>query len=245
MRQAVDHLVGLGIGGSSSSPPGRCIRPMPSGWRGFARPRRRMGSTPNCGSRSRCRGPARRRRAGAHPSRTGRRRPYVSTTVAAGLSNGLTDRGIEVGSDISIVGFDNLVEAELVRPRLTSIAAFPEAIGETAAGLLLDRLAAPQRPLAADRQPDGAGRAPVERAAEDPRLTRRPGPCGRRAVPAQAAALPRAPRIPGLDSTLRIFLDRSKENAENASRRPGGPTCTISTSRLCWRPGTSSCWAPG
>jgi LacI family transcriptional regulator len=67
--------------------------------------------------------------------------------VAAGLSNGLSDRGVRVGSEISIVGFDDLAEAELVRPRLTSIAAFPEAIGETAAGLLLDRLASPDRPF--------------------------------------------------------------------------------------------------
>jgi LacI family transcriptional regulator len=46
-----------------------------------------------------------------------------------------------------VVGFDDLAEAELVRPRLTSVAAFPEEVGEAAARLLLDRLAAPDRPF--------------------------------------------------------------------------------------------------
>lgn len=66
--------------------------------------------------------------------------------LAIGLMNGLIDRRIRVPEDISVVGFDDLTVAEMVRPRLTSIAAFPEAIGETSAGLLLDRLAAPDRP---------------------------------------------------------------------------------------------------
>jgi LacI family transcriptional regulator len=67
--------------------------------------------------------------------------------VAAGLSNGLGDRGVRVGTEVSVVGFDDLAEAELVRPRLTSVAAFPAQVGETAARLLLDRLTAPDRPF--------------------------------------------------------------------------------------------------
>jgi len=43
----------------------------------------------------------------------------------------------------SLVGFDDVADAEAMRPRLTSVATFPEAIGEGAAKLLLDRLAQP------------------------------------------------------------------------------------------------------
>jgi LacI family transcriptional regulator len=65
--------------------------------------------------------------------------------IAVGLSSGLIDLGVKVGADFSVVGFDNLAEAELVRPRLTSVATFPAEIGEAAARLLLDRLANPER----------------------------------------------------------------------------------------------------
>jgi LacI family transcriptional regulator len=65
--------------------------------------------------------------------------------VALGLSAGFYDLGIQVGRDFSLVGFDDVADAEAMRPRLTSVATFPEAIGENAATLLLDRLAAPNR----------------------------------------------------------------------------------------------------
>lgn len=65
--------------------------------------------------------------------------------MAGGIANGLTDLGVEVGRDVSVVGFDDLAEAELIRPRLTSVATFPAEIGDAAARLLLDRLAAPER----------------------------------------------------------------------------------------------------
>ncbi len=65
--------------------------------------------------------------------------------VAGSITNGLTDLGVRVGADFSVVGFDDLPEAELVRPRLTSVATFPAEIGDAAARLLLDRLGAPDR----------------------------------------------------------------------------------------------------
>lgn len=65
--------------------------------------------------------------------------------VAAALSSGLWDRGLQVGKDFSVVGFDDLAEAELIRPRLTSVATFPSEIGDAAARLLLDRLEDPER----------------------------------------------------------------------------------------------------
>jgi len=69
--------------------------------------------------------------------------------LAAGMSNGLTDLGVKVGSGVSVVGFDDPSEAELVRPRLTSIATFPAEVGDSAARLLLTRLETPDR---ADRR---------------------------------------------------------------------------------------------
>ena len=65
--------------------------------------------------------------------------------VGLGLSSGLYDLGIEVGRDFSVIGFDNVPEANLVRPKLTSVATHPASIGETAAQLLLDRLDSPDR----------------------------------------------------------------------------------------------------
>jgi LacI family transcriptional regulator len=63
--------------------------------------------------------------------------------VALGLSAGLYDLGIRVGRDFSLVGFDDVADAEAMRPKLTSVSTFPESIGEGAAMLLLDRLAQP------------------------------------------------------------------------------------------------------
>ncbi len=65
--------------------------------------------------------------------------------MAAGLANGLSDLGLKVGPGFSVVGFDDLAEAELVRPRLTSVATFPGEIGANAARLLLSRLETPGR----------------------------------------------------------------------------------------------------
>ena len=65
--------------------------------------------------------------------------------MAGAIANGLTDLGIKVGAEFSVVGFDDLAEAELVRPRLTSVATFPGEIGDSAARLLLERLDTPER----------------------------------------------------------------------------------------------------
>ena len=69
--------------------------------------------------------------------------------IALGLLRGLFDLGIDVGPDFSLVGFDDVPEAALARPSLTSVATNPFAIGEAAANLLLERLA---DPTAAPRQ---------------------------------------------------------------------------------------------
>jgi LacI family transcriptional regulator len=61
--------------------------------------------------------------------------------IALGLSAGLFDSGLQIGRDFSLVGFDDVTDAEALRPRLTSVSTAPETVGENAANLLLSRLA--------------------------------------------------------------------------------------------------------
>jgi LacI family transcriptional regulator len=89
--------------------------------------------------------------------------------MAGGIANGLTDLGVKVGPEFSVVGFDDLAEAELVRPRLTSVATFPIEIGDAAARLLLERLATPDR---ADRRVVNLTRLAIRHSTAEPGLTR-------------------------------------------------------------------------
>lgn len=66
--------------------------------------------------------------------------------IALGLSAGLYDLGRGVGRDFSLIGFDDVTDAEAMRPRLTSVSTAPVAIGENAARLLLERIADPSLP---------------------------------------------------------------------------------------------------
>jgi LacI family transcriptional regulator len=66
--------------------------------------------------------------------------------VAYGLAAGCHDRGLKIGRDISLIGFDDVADAEAMRPRLTSVSTAPSEIGRNAAVLLLDRIAHPSLP---------------------------------------------------------------------------------------------------
>jgi len=66
--------------------------------------------------------------------------------IALGLVAGLHDLGLKVGENFSLIGFDDVAEAEVVRPRLTSVSTAPVLVGENAAKLLLDRLSDPLLP---------------------------------------------------------------------------------------------------
>jgi LacI family transcriptional regulator len=66
--------------------------------------------------------------------------------IALGFAAGLYDQGITIGRDLSLIGFDDVTDAEAVRPRLTSVATMPAEIGKNAARLLLDRLKEPALP---------------------------------------------------------------------------------------------------
>ena len=66
--------------------------------------------------------------------------------VAHGLAAGLYDRGLAIGHDFSLIGFDDVTDAEAMRPRLTSVSTAPATIGGNAAQLLLNRIADPTLP---------------------------------------------------------------------------------------------------
>ncbi|MBC2885525.1 LacI family DNA-binding transcriptional regulator [Ochrobactrum sp. CM-21-5] len=66
--------------------------------------------------------------------------------IALGLAAGLYDCGRKIGDDFSLVGFDDVSDAEATRPRLSSVSTMPVTVGANAARLLLERLADPGRP---------------------------------------------------------------------------------------------------
>ncbi|MEO9338256.1 LacI family DNA-binding transcriptional regulator [Mesorhizobium sp. SB112] len=68
--------------------------------------------------------------------------------LGLGLHRGLSDLGVMPGRDVSLVGFDNVAEADLVRPGLASVATEPFKVGETAARLLLRRIEQPEAEIA-------------------------------------------------------------------------------------------------
>jgi len=60
--------------------------------------------------------------------------------VAMGAMIAVSRRGLAVGKDVAIVGFDDIAEASLVAPSLTTVAVDGQALGEHAARLLLDQI---------------------------------------------------------------------------------------------------------
>lgn len=60
--------------------------------------------------------------------------------VAMGAMIALERYGLKAGKDIAIIGFDDIAEASLVMPALTTVAVDAEALGEHAARLLLDQI---------------------------------------------------------------------------------------------------------
>ena len=63
--------------------------------------------------------------------------------TAFGVILGLLDAGRQPGIDFNLVGFDNIAEAALSRPALTTIAVEPRQIGQEVAELILRRIADP------------------------------------------------------------------------------------------------------
>lgn len=63
--------------------------------------------------------------------------------IAFGVILGLLEAGKQPGVDFNLVGFDNIAEAALSRPALTTIAVEPRQIGQEVAELVLRRIADP------------------------------------------------------------------------------------------------------
>ncbi|MGJ4728879.1 LacI family DNA-binding transcriptional regulator [Luteimonas sp. SDU101] len=66
--------------------------------------------------------------------------------VAFGLMLGLRARGVRPGSEFAITGFDDITEAALSTPPLTTLAVQPRVCGHMAAEILLDRVRDPDAP---------------------------------------------------------------------------------------------------
>jgi LacI family transcriptional regulator len=62
---------------------------------------------------------------------------------AFGAIQGFVEAGLTPKRDFGVVGFDNIADAALSRPALTTIGVDPHRIGREAANLLLDRIANP------------------------------------------------------------------------------------------------------
>ena len=66
--------------------------------------------------------------------------------VALGAMLGLERRGLRAGRDIAVTGVDDLPEAALCEPGLTTVSTLARLVGEEAGRLLLRRIAEPDRP---------------------------------------------------------------------------------------------------
>ncbi len=65
--------------------------------------------------------------------------------VALGASLALNHLGKQAGKDLAIIGFDNIPEAALWMPGLTTMAVNPFNLGEKLAQTLLDRIIQPNK----------------------------------------------------------------------------------------------------
>jgi LacI family transcriptional regulator len=60
--------------------------------------------------------------------------------MAMGALTALKEAGLRVPEDIAVIGIDNIPAAELVSPRLTTVALFQERLGQRAAEMVFERL---------------------------------------------------------------------------------------------------------
>ena len=65
----------------------------------------------------------------------------MNDEIAIGLNRGLYDMGVKVPDDISVMGYDNIDMAEYTVPALTTINQPAFEMGETAAQLIIERIA--------------------------------------------------------------------------------------------------------
>ena len=70
-----------------------------------------------------------------------------SDVIAFGVMLGLRAAGIEAGRSFAVIGFDNVAEASLWHPSLTTVSTDARGMGEQAAKLMLNRIAEPDLPV--------------------------------------------------------------------------------------------------
>jgi LacI family transcriptional regulator len=63
--------------------------------------------------------------------------------MAMGAMDAIRNRGLRVPDDVSVIGFDDIPQASLVRPALTTIRQPLEKMGRVATQVLLDMLENP------------------------------------------------------------------------------------------------------
>lgn len=66
--------------------------------------------------------------------------------IAIGAMTKLRELGLTPGKDISIVGFDDIPETEIISPKLTTVSSFPRMLGLHAARVLQERVNNPDMP---------------------------------------------------------------------------------------------------
>jgi LacI family transcriptional regulator len=66
----------------------------------------------------------------------------ANDTMAIGALEAAEELGFKVPQDIAIIGFDDIPDAQWVRPKLTTIAQFPGEMGGLLAGAVFERIAA-------------------------------------------------------------------------------------------------------
>ncbi|MFJ8546832.1 LacI family DNA-binding transcriptional regulator [Streptomyces sp. NPDC093586] len=77
----------------------------------------------------------------------------ANNAMTIGALRALRDRGLSVPGDLALCCFDDFAWADLFTPRLTAVAQPGEEVGARAVRLLLERLAAPDRPARTVRLP--------------------------------------------------------------------------------------------
>jgi LacI family transcriptional regulator len=68
--------------------------------------------------------------------------------MAMGVMDAVRNRGLRIPEDVSVVGFDDIPQASLVRPAITTINQPLEKMGRVATQMLLDLLQHPEKEVA-------------------------------------------------------------------------------------------------
>ena len=64
----------------------------------------------------------------------------ASDPMAIGAYKAITEKGLKIPEDISIIGFDDIMTAKFLTPALTTVKVYTDFMGETALNTLIDRI---------------------------------------------------------------------------------------------------------